>query len=209
MLRRIFLAGLLLFPSSAYAQNSLPSRLSIPTFIVSRNAGVADDMSAWTDLLQNDLEATIADLTILPGSKGIKFRPQILTNAPTRQTIENRWNQLNAIEIITALGSRQGNATVFEGSIYLGDWAGSIPTRTVPLPATLNAATYQASRDTVKAALLYALSIDASNNRPAACQLLQRAAQIDRDLVRRRAASAQLSAAIAQRHSTLKCGINR
>ena len=209
MLKPVLLAILLLAPSAAYGQNRLPSRLAIPTFIVSRNAGVVEDMSTWTDLLQGDLDALIADLSILSGGRGIKFQAQALPSAPSRPTIEARWRQLNAIQIITAVGSRQGNATVFEGSIYLGDWGGSIPTRSVPLPATLNANTYQSSRDTVKAAALYALSIDASNNRPVACRLIQRAALINRDLVRKKAAPAQLSVAITQRQSTLKCGISR
>ena len=216
MLKLPALALLVLAAGPARAQTTLPTRLTIPTFIVSSNPGVTQDMTAWKNLLQSDVSALTADLNILPNAGRIRFREQMLPSAPTRATVESRWRQLNAIQVITALGSRQGGSTVFEGSIYLGDFGTGIPSRSVPLPTTLDASAYRASRDTVKAAVLYALSVDAKGNladaqgnRAAACKLLERAGQINRDLARRNSAPPQLSAAITQRRAGMKCGIAR
>lgn len=202
------LAVLSSIPAQAQVAPRLPTRLTIPTVIVS-SPEVVNDMRTWKNLLQNDMSALAAELSMLSSADRIAFREQSLASAPTLAAIDNRWRQENAIQVVTAVGSRLGASTVLEGSVYLGDLAGTLSPKMVALPATVDAKSYQSSRDIVKVATLYALAIDARNYRPAACQLLRRAQQVRDDLSRRNSMPVALAAAIGQRVTALKCGIVR
>lgn len=186
----------------------LPHRLNVPTFIIAADPVVASELQTWTSLLQNDFAALVGGgLAPLADAGRISFSGQKLASAPTPDTIANRWRQLNAIQIITAIGSRQGGATVLEGSVYLGDLSGGTPP--VLLPPTVDAASYQTSRDIVKAATLYALAMDAGSYLPAACRLLHQAGQTRDDIARRHGSIGSLGAAIDKRRIDLKCVIVR
>ena len=196
-------------PSVAAGQARLPTRFTIPTYIVSPSPDVANEIAAWKNYLQRDMSALAGELGMLPDAPRINFNERRQSSTPTLQTIQNRWRQLNALQVSTAIGSREANSIAFEGSIYLGDLGVGVPARTVELPRSLNASNYRLSRDTVKAATLFALSVDAGNNRAVACRLLQRASQAERDLARQRGSPAGLRGAIDQRRAVLRCGIVR
>jgi hypothetical protein len=200
--------GFLLIPAAATAQPGLPTRVTIPTFIVSPSGDVAEQITAWKNLLQGDMSALAGELTALPNAQRIQFSERRVSSTPTLQTVQDRWRQLNALQVITAIGSGDPRSVAFEGSIYLGNLGSGIPAQTVPLPRSLTASDYQQSRDTVRAATLYALSVDAGTNRVIACQLLRRASQAARDLARRNSAGG-LRVAIDQRRTSLHCGIVR
>jgi hypothetical protein len=206
------LAALLLLAAPAAAQPAprLPTRLTVPTLVISRNAAVIEDLTSWQNLLQNDMTTMVGDgFPGLTNAGRISFSARPLPAAPTLDAVATRWRQENAIHVITAIGSRQGAGTVLEGSVYLGDLAGDLATRSVPLPATIDAASYRASRDVVKAATLYALAVDSGSYRPAACPLLYRAGQARDDLTRRAVPLGGLGAAIDARMAQLKCRVVR
>jgi hypothetical protein len=212
MLRAAGLALLLAGAAPVLAQPAprLPHRLVVPTLIISRNASVVEDLTSWQDLLQNDMTTMAGEgFPGLADAGRISFAARPLTTAPTLDALMARWRQENAIQVITAIGSRQGATTVLEGSVFLGDLAGGLATRSVPLPATIDAASYRASRDIVKASTLYALAVDAGDYRPAACPLLYRAGQARNDLVRRGVKLGGLGAAIDARIAQLKCQVTR
>lgn len=199
---------LLAVPALAQPTPRLPTRLTVPTLVITSNPAVKDDLTSWQNLLQNDMTTMAGHgFAGLSDAGRISFSLRPLPQTPTLDAVATRWRQENAIHVITAIGSRQGAATVLEGSIYLGDLAGNLATRSVPLPATVDAASYQASRDVVKAATLYALAIDAGNFRPAACALLYRAGQARGDLQRRGVPLGGLGAAIDARSTALKCRV--
>jgi hypothetical protein len=197
--------------ASAATAPRLPSRFTVPTIIVNRNAEVASDLLVWKDLLQSDLNAlATGGLSMLTDAGRIRFAKREVSDMPSLTAIADRWRQENAIQVISAAGFRQsGGSTVLEGSIYLGDLAGTLPGKTVILPPTINAASYQSSRDIVKTTMLYALAVDAGNYKPAACPLLYRAGQVRNDLVRRRVDVGGLAAAIDRRLAALKCAVSR
>jgi hypothetical protein len=206
----IYLA--LLISSGAKAQLSprLPHRLTVPTFIVTRDAVVGGDLGNWTDLLQGDFTALLgSELSSLSEAGRVQFTQRLITQAPAVADSSNSWRRENALQVITAIGSREGNATKLVGWIYLGDLGGDLNGRLVTLPPTISATSYRLSRDIVRAATLYALSVDAGGYLPAACTLIARATQIRTDLQRRNESMGDLGPAIDRRRNALKCRISR
>lgn len=201
-------AALLLFvaaPAAAAGPAALPTRLSIPTFIVANDPGVSQDLQTWTNLLQSDETALAGQLPMLRDVGRIKFTELMQTSAPTLSTIDARWRQLNALQVITAIGLKGSGGTSFEGSIYLGSLGSRIPASMLPLPPSIRASDYQTSRDTVKAATMFALAVDAGSDKAIACPLLERAALSEHDLAKKGKSPGGLAAAIKQQRASVGC----
>lgn len=211
MLRRapagvaILLALALAGPALAQAALPLPRRLAIPTVIVTSTPAAQADLRSWKDLLQTDMTMLAMQLSWLPNAARISVQERPATTAPALAAIDERWRRENAIQVVTAVGSRVGNGTVMEGSIYIGAIDGSQP-RMLGLPSTVDGVAYRRARSLVQLSALYALSVDAGANRAAACRLLFQAKQTQDDLARTGGAPADIAGAIAQRRGTLKCG---
>lgn len=191
--------------SAALAQTQLPRRLTIPTVIVTSTPAAQADLRSWKDLLQTDMAMMAMQLSWLPNAARITIQERPAASAPTLSAIDERWRRENAIQVVTAVGSRAGNVTTMEGNIYIGAIDGSQP-RMLSLPSTVDGAAYRRARSLVQLSALYALSVDAGANRAAGCRLLFEAGQAQADLVRSGGVPTDIAGAIAQRRSTLKCG---
>lgn len=204
---RFGLGALLAFAlvGTALAQARLPRRLTIPTVIVTSTPAAQADLRSWKDLLQTDMTMLAMQLTFLSDAARISVQERTASTAPALALIDERWRRENAIQVVTAVGSRAGTGTVMEGSIYIGAIDGSKP-RMLNLPATVDGAAYRRTRSLVQLSALYALSLDAGTNRAPACRLLFQATQVQSDLARSGGVPADFAGAIAQRRSTLKCG---
>jgi hypothetical protein len=209
------LAFLLLFwagASVAAAQTAFPTRLTISTIFVSNGEpGVDAELKTWNSLLAtqfsnlvNDSRYNLANARLLTVE-----RARFETAIPDRATLQRRWEQSAAIQIIAGTGLRSGDTTVFDGGVYLGGLAADLPSPMVPLHEPVRASSYKATRDAVALAALYALSVDAGQTRNVACPLLAQANLIRRDLAATRTDVTDLARAVDQRLAALKCRLER
>jgi hypothetical protein len=205
------LALLLLFWAGAgvaAAQTAFPTRLTISTTFVSNgDPGVDVDLKTWNSLLTtqfsnlvNDSRYNLANAHLLNIERA-KFEPAL----PDQPTLQRRWEQSFAIQIIAGSGLRSGETTVFDGWVYMGDLAPDPRNPQVHLRQPIRAASYTTSRDAVALSALYALSVDAGQTRSVACPLLAEANLIRRDLAASHTDVADLAHAVDKRLLALNC----
>lgn len=211
MLRLALLLSLL-SAGGAAAQTALPTRLTISTIFVSNGQPNVDtDLKTWNSLLATQLTNLVNDSRYnLANARFLKIEPPRFEAAtPDRVTLQRRWEQSAAIQVVVGTGVRSGDATVFEGGVYLGGLAADLPSPMIPLHQPIRADSYKATRDAVALAALYALAVDAGQARDVACPLLAQANLIRRDLLASPAEMTDLSLAIDRRLGALKCRLSR
>jgi len=194
-------------PASA---QMLPTRVAIDLmFMSSPDPTITENIQQWASSLQERLQATLAwDSSLgLSRANEIKVTSVPRDNFPSAAVIEQRWQQRQAIQIVFGHGRRDGNVTILEGNVYLGDLKGDLPSPALQIVQRIEAASFTSSSDLIMMISLYALAVDADNKPATSCQLLQRAYTIGRTLPPTLMSADLMNSVVATRLDKRKCGV--
>jgi hypothetical protein len=158
----------------AFAQQ-LPNRVNIDVLVVAPDARSATLLQEWVRAIEQRLSGLAWDRS-LGFSREIRVHTgQPLTAMPSRSSIELRWQQRQALQVVVALGTMNGSSVTATARIFLGRLQGDLPQPVIELTQTITQNTLQPSSSFILMVTYYTLAIDASDHRVTACPLLARA----------------------------------
>src|SRR5262249_55584698 len=156
-----WIAVLLGSAAQATAQSQQP-RLTIWMFRVSsQDEAARRGFTEWYNLLSNNLPFTVKHAA--PGATfldGLRVDGEDPQHPPTDAVLKSRWGEVGALQVLSAVSSRDADTTVIDSRVFLGDLRGRLPSDSLHIRQRVVTKDFSITSDSIALVTLYALAMD-------------------------------------------------
>lgn len=154
-------AVMLACAAEAIAQPQGP-RLTIWMFRVpTEDKDAQRGFNDWYNLFSNNLSFTakgaVSGATFLDGLRVGGEDPK---QSPADEVLKRRWDEVSALQVLSAVSLRDANATVIDSRIFLGKLQGELPSDWLHIRQRVVATNFSVNNDAIALVTLYALAMD-------------------------------------------------